>query len=104
MTIVGNQIVVSLDNILLATDFSPSAETARLYVQALSARYKLVRHPQAFMLFHMSDFHYSPARRRWRRQISVPWVHAFDHSDLLAAATNNDSGRDVADRGFSETR
>jgi nucleotide-binding universal stress UspA family protein len=40
MTIVGNQIVVSLDNILFATDFSPSAETARLYVQALSARYQ----------------------------------------------------------------
>jgi len=40
MTIVGNQIVVSLDNVLFATDFSPSAETARLYVQALAARYQ----------------------------------------------------------------
>jgi nucleotide-binding universal stress UspA family protein len=40
MTIVGNQIVVSLDSILFATDFSPSAATARLYVQALAARYQ----------------------------------------------------------------
>ncbi len=40
MTIVGNQIAVSLDTILFATDFSPSAETARLYVQALAARYQ----------------------------------------------------------------
>jgi nucleotide-binding universal stress UspA family protein len=40
MTIVGNQIVVSLDNILFATDFSPGAETARFYVQALAARYQ----------------------------------------------------------------
>ena len=40
MTIVGNQIVVSLDNVLFATDFSPSAETARLYVEALAARYQ----------------------------------------------------------------
>lgn len=40
MTIVGNQIAVNLDNILFATDFSPSAETARLYVQALAARYQ----------------------------------------------------------------
>ncbi len=40
MTIVGNQIVVNLDSILFATDFSPSAATARLYVQALAARYQ----------------------------------------------------------------
>ena len=40
MTIIGNQIAVSLDTILLATDFSPSAETAELYVQALAARYQ----------------------------------------------------------------
>ena len=40
MTIIGNQIAVSLDTILLATDFSPSAETPELYVQALAARYQ----------------------------------------------------------------
>jgi nucleotide-binding universal stress UspA family protein len=40
MTIVGNQIAVSLDQILFATDFSPSAETAKLYVQALVYRYQ----------------------------------------------------------------
>jgi nucleotide-binding universal stress UspA family protein len=40
MTIVGNQIAVNLDNILFATDFSPSAQIARLYVQALAARYQ----------------------------------------------------------------
>jgi nucleotide-binding universal stress UspA family protein len=40
MTIYGNQIAVSLDTILFATDFSPSAETARLYVKALVARYQ----------------------------------------------------------------
>lgn len=40
MTIAGNQIVVSLDSILFATDFSPSAATAWLYVQALAARYQ----------------------------------------------------------------
>lgn len=36
----GNQIAVSLDTILFATDFSPSAETAKLYVQALGYRYQ----------------------------------------------------------------
>ena len=40
MTIIGNQIAVSLNTILFATDFSPSAETAKLYVQALAARYQ----------------------------------------------------------------
>ena len=40
MTIVGNQIAVNLDTILFATDFSPSAETAKLYVQALAERYQ----------------------------------------------------------------
>ncbi len=40
MAIVGNQIAVNLDNILFATDFSPSAETAKLYVQALVHRYQ----------------------------------------------------------------
>src|ERR1700679_3658803 len=40
MTIVGNQIAISLDTILFATDFSPSTETAKLYVQALAARYQ----------------------------------------------------------------
>jgi len=40
MTIVGDRIVVSLYNILFATDFSPSAETARFYVKALAARYQ----------------------------------------------------------------
>jgi nucleotide-binding universal stress UspA family protein len=40
MTILGNPIVVSLDTILFATDFSPSAETAKLYVQALAQRYQ----------------------------------------------------------------
>jgi nucleotide-binding universal stress UspA family protein len=39
MPIIGNQIEVTLDTILLATDFSPSAETARLYVQDLAHRY-----------------------------------------------------------------
>ena len=36
MTIIGNQIAVTLDAILLATDFSPSAETAKIYAQALA--------------------------------------------------------------------
>ncbi|HTZ58315.1 MAG TPA: universal stress protein [Acidobacteriaceae bacterium] len=40
MTIIGNQIALSLDTILFATDFSPSAETARLYVEALAARFQ----------------------------------------------------------------
>jgi nucleotide-binding universal stress UspA family protein len=40
MTIIGNQIAVTLDTILLATDFSPSAETARMYAQALAERYQ----------------------------------------------------------------
>jgi nucleotide-binding universal stress UspA family protein len=40
MTIIGNQIAVTLDSILLATDFSPSAETAKMYVQALAGRYQ----------------------------------------------------------------
>jgi nucleotide-binding universal stress UspA family protein len=40
MTIIGNQIAVTLDAILLATDFSPSAETAKIYAQALAERYQ----------------------------------------------------------------
>jgi nucleotide-binding universal stress UspA family protein len=40
MTIIGNQIAVTLDTILLATDFSPSAETAKMYAQALAERYQ----------------------------------------------------------------
>jgi nucleotide-binding universal stress UspA family protein len=40
MTIIGNQIAVTLDTILFATDFSSSAETAKMYVQALAARYQ----------------------------------------------------------------
>ncbi len=40
MTIIGNQVAVNLDTILFATDFSPGAETARLYVQALAGRYQ----------------------------------------------------------------
>jgi nucleotide-binding universal stress UspA family protein len=39
MTIIGNPVAVSLDHILFATDFSPSAETAKLYVEALGSRY-----------------------------------------------------------------
>src|SRR5271163_4119036 len=40
MTIIGNQIAVTLDTILLATDFSASAETAKIYAQALAERYQ----------------------------------------------------------------
>jgi nucleotide-binding universal stress UspA family protein len=40
MTIVGNQIAVTLDNILFATDFSANAEIAKIYVQALAERYQ----------------------------------------------------------------
>lgn len=40
MTILGNPVEVSLENILFATDFSASAGTAKLYVQALAERYR----------------------------------------------------------------
>jgi nucleotide-binding universal stress UspA family protein len=40
MTILGNPVEVSLDTILFATDFSPSADAAKLYVQALAERYQ----------------------------------------------------------------
>jgi nucleotide-binding universal stress UspA family protein len=40
MTILGNPVEVSLESILFATDFSPSAETAKLYVRALAERYR----------------------------------------------------------------
>jgi nucleotide-binding universal stress UspA family protein len=40
MTILGNPVEVSLENILFATDFSSSAQTAKLYVQALADRYR----------------------------------------------------------------
>ena len=40
MRIIGNQIAVTLETILFATDFSPSAETAKIYVQALAERYQ----------------------------------------------------------------
>jgi nucleotide-binding universal stress UspA family protein len=40
MTVLGNRVEVSLENILFATDFSASAETAKSYVQALAERYR----------------------------------------------------------------
>ncbi len=40
MTVLGNPVEVSLENILFATDFSASAETAKLYVQSLAERYQ----------------------------------------------------------------
>ncbi len=40
MTILGNPVEVSLESILFATDFSASAETAKLYVRALAERYR----------------------------------------------------------------
>src|SRR5271163_1581772 len=40
MTILGHPVEVSLENILFATDFSPSAETAKMYVEALAERYQ----------------------------------------------------------------
>ena len=40
MTVLGNPVEVSLEKILFATDFSESAETAKLYVQALAERYR----------------------------------------------------------------
>jgi nucleotide-binding universal stress UspA family protein len=40
MTILGNPVEVSLETILFATDFSSSAQTATLYVQALAERYR----------------------------------------------------------------
>jgi nucleotide-binding universal stress UspA family protein len=40
MTVLGNPVEVSLEEILFATDFSASAETAKLYVQALAERYR----------------------------------------------------------------
>jgi nucleotide-binding universal stress UspA family protein len=39
MPILGKSVEVRLDNILFATDFSKSAETAKLYVKALAERY-----------------------------------------------------------------
>ncbi len=39
MTVLGNPVEVSLENILFATDFSASTETAKFYVQALAERY-----------------------------------------------------------------
>ena len=40
MTVLGNPVEVSLEKILFATDFSESAEIAKLYVQALAERYQ----------------------------------------------------------------
>ncbi len=39
MPIIGSPVTVNLETILFATDFSPSAESAKLYVQALAQRY-----------------------------------------------------------------
>lgn len=39
MTVLGNRVEVTLDNILFATDFSPASEKAGLYVKALAKRY-----------------------------------------------------------------
>jgi nucleotide-binding universal stress UspA family protein len=40
MTVLGNPVEISLENLLFATDFSESAETAKLYLQALAERYR----------------------------------------------------------------
>lgn len=40
MTVLGNPVEVNLESILCATDFSESAEIAKLYVQALAERYR----------------------------------------------------------------
>jgi nucleotide-binding universal stress UspA family protein len=40
MTILGNPVEVNLEDILFATDFSASAGTATVYVQALAERYR----------------------------------------------------------------
>jgi nucleotide-binding universal stress UspA family protein len=40
MTVFGNPVEVSLENILFATDFAESAEIAKHYVQALTERYR----------------------------------------------------------------
>jgi nucleotide-binding universal stress UspA family protein len=50
MTILGNPVEVSLENILFATDFSASAETAKSYVRALAERYRSRVH-----LMHVVD-------------------------------------------------
>jgi nucleotide-binding universal stress UspA family protein len=50
MPSIGNRIDVSLNTILFATDFSPSAETAKLYLQALALRF----HSQLVVL-HVVD-------------------------------------------------
>jgi nucleotide-binding universal stress UspA family protein len=50
MPVIGNQIEVTLDTILFPTDFSPGAETAKLYVQAIAHRY----HAQV-RLMHVID-------------------------------------------------
>lgn len=75
MTIVGNQIVVSLDNLLFATDFSPSAETARLYVQALAARYQ-----SHVRLMHVVDI--GPAFKAPDAGLSIDVFRRFGEESL----------------------
>jgi nucleotide-binding universal stress UspA family protein len=50
MTLLGKSVEIALDNILFATDFSPGAEKAGLYVKAIACRYASTVH-----LVHVID-------------------------------------------------
>ena len=81
MTIVGNQIAVNLDNILFATDFSPSAETARLYVQALAARYQ-----SQVRMMHVVDL--GAAFKAPDAGLSIDMFRRFGEESLLGSGVN----------------
>ena len=50
MTVLGKRVEIDLDNIVLATDFSSTAEKASLYAQSLARRYRAMVH-----LVHIVD-------------------------------------------------
>jgi nucleotide-binding universal stress UspA family protein len=86
MTVLGKPVEVSLGTILFATDFSVSAETAKLYVQALAERYQSV-----VRLMHVVDL--SAAFKAPDAGISVEVFRRFGAGSLHRLRNELAAGR-----------
>jgi nucleotide-binding universal stress UspA family protein len=75
MTILGNPVEVSLDTILFATDFLPSAEAAKPYVLALAERYQ-----SRVRLMHVVDL--APVFQAPDAGLSIEMLRRFGDESL----------------------
>ena len=92
MNIPGKSVEVRLDNILFATDFSRSVETAKLYVKALAERYGSV-----VQLIHVVDL--SAAFKAPDAGISIDIFRRFGEASLKRSAWRTGLGEN-ADRDY----